>query len=80
MKERPTLSMNDIGIKGLILDGDTRIDYGEVNMPSLFNYMLAKNECWEYEKEWRIIDMGKAGIRAFLICLSAHQRVHAVNI
>lgn len=64
--ERPTLSMNDIGIKGLIMDGDTQIDYGEVNMSSLFNYMLAKNECWGYEKEWRIINVGKENTPIFV--------------
>lgn len=66
VKERPTLSMNDIGIKGLISDVDTRIDYGEVNMSAIFNYMLAKNQCWEYEKEWRIINTGKESTPIFI--------------
>lgn len=66
VKERPTLSMSDIGIKGLISDGDTRIDYGEVNMTAIFNYMLAKNKCWEYEKEWRIINTGKENTPIFV--------------
>ncbi len=58
--------MSDIGIKGLISDGDTRIDYGEVNMTAIFNYMLAKNKCWEYEKEWRIINTGKENTPIFV--------------
>ena len=26
----------------------------------MFSYLLAKNKCWEYEKEWRIINIGEA--------------------
>ena len=27
---------------------------------------MAKNECWEYEKEWRIINMGKENTPIFV--------------
>lgn len=66
VKERPTLSMRDIGIKGLIANEETRIDYGEVDMTAILNYMLAKNKCWEYENEWRIINIGKENTPIFV--------------
>ena len=66
VKERPTLSLDDIGLKGLVSDVDTRIEYGEVNMSAIFNYILAKNKCWEYEKEWRIINMGQENTPIFI--------------
>lgn len=66
VKERPTLSMKDIGIKGVISDEEMRIDYGEVDMTAIFNYMLAKNKCWEYENEWRIINVGKENTPVFV--------------
>ncbi|MGN0427318.1 MAG: DUF2971 domain-containing protein [Agathobacter sp.] len=66
VKERPTLSMKDIGIKGLVSNEETQIDYGEVDMAAIFNYMLAKNKCWEYESEWRIINVGKENTPIFV--------------
>lgn len=66
VEERPTLSMKDIGIKGLTSNKETQIDYGEVDMAAIFNYMLAKNKCWEYEDEWRIINIGKENAPIFV--------------
>lgn len=66
VEERPTLSMKDIGIKGLTSNKETQIDYGEVDMAAIFNYMLAKNKCWEYENEWRIINIGKENVPIFV--------------
>ena len=33
--------------------------------------------CYKSDRLWFLF---KVGIRAFLVCLSAHQRVHAVNM
>ncbi len=64
--QRQTLSLNDIGINGISSDIDISIDYGEPNMMTLFKYLLAKNKCWEYEKEWRIINSGVENTPMFL--------------
>ena len=29
----------------------------EVDISTIFSYLLTKNECWNYEKEWRIINV-----------------------
>jgi Protein of unknown function (DUF2971). len=64
--QRQTLSLNDIGIQGIAPDVDTSIDYGEPNMMAIFTYLLAKNKCWEYEKEWRIINSGEENTPIFV--------------
>jgi hypothetical protein len=64
--QRQTLSLNDIGIKGIALDVDTSTDYGEPDMEAIFKYLLAKNKCWEYEKEWRIINSGEENKSMFV--------------
>jgi len=66
VRQRPILSLNDLGIKGITLGNETTVDYGDPNMKSLFKYLLAKNVCWEYEKEWRIINFGKENTPLFL--------------
>ncbi len=57
-KQRPTLSMKDLGIEKY--DKDTNsIKHCEVDVNAILSYLLVKNECWEYEKEWRIINIGE---------------------
>lgn len=57
---RPTLTLQDLGVKVILEDGKNKVIQGETDMVSIFSYLLAKNECWEYEKEWRIINIGEA--------------------
>ena len=35
-------------------------------MMAIFSYLLAKNTCWEYEKEWRIINIGEPNTPIFI--------------
>ncbi len=56
--QRPTLSMKDLGVEKY--DKDTNsIKHCEVDINAILSYLLVKNECWEYEKEWRIINIGE---------------------
>lgn len=57
---RPTLTLQDLGVKVILEDGQNKVIQGETDMVSIFSYLLAKNKCWEYEKEWRIINIGEA--------------------
>lgn len=58
--ERPTLSLQDVGITGFDLKEKTAVTSGDTNIIKLFEYLLAKNTCWSYEDEWRIINVGQA--------------------
>lgn len=55
--ERPTLSLKDVGILGVAQTKPTNILQGDVDPASILAYLLAKNDCWQYEKEWRIINV-----------------------
>ena len=52
---RPTLSVKDIGIGGINPAADDKIIHCGTDMNRLFSFLLTKNECWKYEKEWRLI-------------------------
>lgn len=54
---RPTVSLQDLGIKGY--DIEHGLIYGSPNMEQVFTYLLTKNECWRYEDEWRVINIGE---------------------
>lgn len=56
---RPTLSLYDMGIKRFNLNSEHPIEQSEPDMGALLTYLLAKNTCWNYEKEWRIINIGE---------------------
>lgn len=56
--ERPTLSMKDLGLHKFDKDENGNLKTEEVDMSAIFSYMLAKNKCWQYEEEWRIINNG----------------------
>lgn len=58
-KERPSLTLRDLGITKLETDNNGNYKHEEVNMSAIISYMLAKNKCWEYEDEWRIINIGE---------------------
>lgn len=65
-KERPTLSLQDVGVGGFSLESDDKIVSCDVNIMNIISYMLCKNTCWDYEQEWRIINIGKENTPIFI--------------
>lgn len=57
--QRPTLTLKDLGLTKFATDENGHLKTEEVDMSAIFSYMLAKNKCWEYEEEWRIINTGE---------------------
>lgn len=57
--ERPTISLKDFGISITTTDGNIDVVQKEIDIVPIFNYLLCKNTCWGYEKEWRIINIGE---------------------
>ncbi len=66
-KIRPSVSLQDLGIAGFNY-GDTEnpIISCETNISKIFSYLLSKNTCWQYEEEWRIINIGMANTPLFI--------------
>ena len=56
--ERPTLSLKDLGLDKFEKDENGNWQAGETNISAILSYLLAKNKCWDYEEEWRIINQG----------------------
>lgn len=56
--ERPTLSLKDLGLDNFEKDENGNWKAGETNISAILSYLLAKNKCWDYEEEWRIINQG----------------------
>lgn len=54
---RPTVSLKDMGLTKFELDENGKLITDEVNISAIFSYLLAKNKCWSYEEEWRIINI-----------------------
>lgn len=54
---RPTISLKDLGLAELKKDEDGKLITEEVNINAIFAALLAKNKCWNYEEEWRIINV-----------------------
>lgn len=65
-KERPTLSLQDLGIIGFSMEKEGGIKSCEPNMEAILSYLLAKNICWNYEQEWRIINVGEENTPLFI--------------
>lgn len=65
-EKRPTVSLADLGIGLEVVDGKYNVVQKEVDIVPLMNYLLCKNKCWEYEKEWRIINIGEANTPHFI--------------
>ena len=60
--QRPTVSLKDLGISGLtVKDENGQKQYGlaqgDPDMDKILNYLLVKDTCWDYEKEWRIVNV-----------------------
>lgn len=51
--------LKDLGITKFETDESGNLKTEEVDMGAIFSYMLAKNKCWAYEEEWRIINTGE---------------------
>ena len=64
--ERPTLSLQDLGVAGFNLGSEASVISCEPNMGAILSYLLAKNVCWNYEKEWRIINVGEENTPLFI--------------
>lgn len=56
--ERPTLSLGDLGLDKMQKDENGNWKAGETKISAILSYLLAKNKCWAYEEEWRIINQG----------------------
>ncbi len=54
---RPTVLLKDLGFSKYEKDESGNLITDEVNISAIFAYLLAKNECWQYEEEWRIINV-----------------------
>lgn len=54
---RPTISLKDLGLTKFKKDENGNLITDEVDISAIFSYLLTKNECWNYEKEWRIINI-----------------------
>lgn len=63
---RPTISMKDLGIAGFDLSSDKRIIKSQFDVERLISQLLIKNTCWDYEREWRIINIGERNTPIFL--------------
>lgn len=54
---RPTVSLKDLGLIEFKKDDNGKLITQKVNINAIFSYLLAKNKCWSYEEEWRIINV-----------------------
>lgn len=64
--ERPTLSLQELGVAGFNLGSDACVKSCDPDMGAILSYLLAKNVCWNYEKEWRIINVGEENTPLFI--------------
>lgn len=67
--QRPSILLKDVGIEGFDLknkEPDKRIKKCEIDIERLLKLLLVKDSCWQYEKEWRIIDIGEANESRFI--------------
>lgn len=62
---RPVVSLSDFGIEGIDIKSNEMI-YGDTNMSKIMEFFCTKNKCWEYEKEWRILNIGEANSPRFI--------------
>ena len=54
---RPKVTIRDLGLVEFRKDEEGKLITEEVNIDSIFSYLLTKNKCWSYEEEWRIINV-----------------------
>ena len=65
-KDRPTISIKDVGLGGVSLEDGGKIINCDVDIMNIISYMLCKNICWNYKKEWRIINVGEENTPIFI--------------
>ena len=66
-EKRPTLSLEDLGIAGIDINAeDDKLIHCDTNLSHVFQYLLTKNTCWNYEDEWRIINIGEPNTPLFI--------------
>lgn len=63
--ERPTITLSDLGFS-IAEDGQLKWKTGETDTKAIMSYLLVKNKCWEYEQEWRIINIGEKNMPIFI--------------
>lgn len=63
---RPTLSMADLGIAAADLKSKDRLVKEDVDVEHIISYLCCKNKCWQYEDEWRIINIGEENTPQFI--------------
>lgn len=60
-KERPTVSLEDLGLGGITINQaeNNKIDFiqKEPNIDKILEYLSVKDTYWQYEQEWRIINI-----------------------
>lgn len=61
---RPLLSIKDLGITKDNLKGSTEVT--DEIIWRVINYLLVKDKVWNYEEEWRIIDVQQSGKPSFI--------------
>lgn len=54
---RPTISLKDLGLAEFKKDENGKLITEDININAIFTALLAKNKCWSYEEEWRIINV-----------------------
>ena len=65
-KKRPLFSLSDMGIEAFDLNNKKIKSATEIDINLIIRKMLYKNDCWNYEKEWRIINIGDPYVPKFL--------------
>ena len=65
-QDRPTVSLKDLGFS--IKKEGNKLDWNKdrIDVKTMLDYLLVKNTCWEYEKEWRIINIGQKDTPIFI--------------
>ena len=56
---RSLISLKDLGIEGFDFDNNKIRNNSDIDIETIINKLLYKNKCWDYEKEWRIINIGE---------------------
>lgn len=64
--QRPNISLKELGLNGIDIATQTISKQSEPNMAKILSYLLVKNKCWEYEDEWRIINIGEPNTPKFV--------------
>lgn len=64
-QDRPTITLKDLGFH-ITEEGNVEQKIDEPDIKVILSYLLTKNKCWEYEKEWRIINIGEKDTPIFI--------------